>query len=180
MNAMMGRRIHEAHTHEFHEPTTSMTAIHISTSELDTETTEMLLSAHHVGFMALAHHDRVTIILVNYVYADQSIYGRLEGGPDVSTLHHHQWVAFSVSEIDGIYDWRSVLVHGSVYLLSPQASQPEALEYQATLARLRSVVPAVLTPRDPAPQRTQLFRLHVDTMVGQSSRSSTGPDPQRH
>jgi nitroimidazol reductase NimA-like FMN-containing flavoprotein (pyridoxamine 5'-phosphate oxidase superfamily) len=147
-----------------------MTAIHIRTRKLDTDAMETILSAHHVGFLSLTHHDRVTIALVNYVYADKSIHGRLEGGPDVSTLRHHQWVAFAVSEIDGIYDWRTVLVHGSLYLLS-QTSQSEEREYDETLARLRSVVPAVLTPRDPAPQRAQLFRLHVDTMEGQSSHS---------
>jgi len=148
-----------------------MSAFQVTTSKLDDAAMTALLSAHHVGFMAIAFHDRVTIDLVNYVYADRWIYGRLEGGADLSTLRHHQWVAFQVSEVDGIYDWRTVTVRGAVELLS-EASHAGAGEYRDTLARLRAVVPEIMGTRDPAPQRTQLFRLHVDAMEGQSSQSN--------
>ena len=127
-----------------------MTAIHISMSELDTEGTETLLSAHHVGLMALAHRDRVTIVLVNHVYADQSIYGWLEGGPDVPTLHHHQWVAFSVSEIDGIDAARSSaaalrdssFTNGDV-MMSNDAEQRRRDREQTLIADHRRVLAAL-------------------------------------
>jgi uncharacterized protein len=146
-----------------------MSAIHVSRRDLDDGATEALLAKHHVGFMALAFHDRVSIGLVNYVYANRWIYGRFEGGPDLATLQHHRWVAFEVSEIDSVYDWRTVIVHGSVDLLSPTESPQD--EYRVALERLRSAVPAILTAHDPMPQRVQLFRLHVDELVGRASRS---------
>jgi nitroimidazol reductase NimA-like FMN-containing flavoprotein (pyridoxamine 5'-phosphate oxidase superfamily) len=133
---------------------------------------EALLAKHHVGSMAVAFHDRVTIALSNYVYADRWIYGRMEQGPDLATLRHHRWVAFEVSEIKGIYDWRTVTVHGSIELLADDASVRGSEAFQAALSRLRSVVPAIFTPRDPIPQRVQLFRLHADELVGRESSSN--------
>jgi nitroimidazol reductase NimA-like FMN-containing flavoprotein (pyridoxamine 5'-phosphate oxidase superfamily) len=148
-------------------------AIRVDTRELTSVACEALLAKHHVGSMALAFHDRVTIALSNYVYADHWIYGRMEHGPDLAALRHHQWVAFEVSEIDGIYDWRTVTAHGSVQFLSDtESSARGAGEFAEALARLRSAVPAVFTPRDPMPQRVQLFRLHVDELVGRETRSN--------
>ena len=71
-----------------------------------------------------------------------------------------------MSEIHGIYDWRTVTAHGSVYMQSDADSGLGSAEFAEALARLRSVVPAVFTPRDPMPQRVQLFRLHADDLIG--------------
>src|SRR5258708_19598301 len=98
--------------------------VRVSTRALTHAEAEALLAKHHVGSMAVAFHDRVTIALSNYMYADRWIYGRMEHGPDLATLRHHPWVAFEVSEIDGIYDWRTVTVHGSIELLAYDASPP--------------------------------------------------------
>jgi nitroimidazol reductase NimA-like FMN-containing flavoprotein (pyridoxamine 5'-phosphate oxidase superfamily) len=88
--------------------------VHVSTRQLDHQAIEALLAKHHVGSTAIAFHDRMNIALANYVYTDRRIYGRLEDGPDVATVRHHHWVAFQVSEIDGIYDWRTVTANGSI------------------------------------------------------------------
>jgi uncharacterized protein len=148
-----------------------MNGIRVTTAQLETAAAEALLAKHHVGSMAIGFHDRVTITLVNYVYANRWIYGRMEDGPDLAALRHHQWVAFELSEVSGIYDWRAVTVHGSVQLLSDGPSPRETEEFHHALALLRAAVPAVLTPRDPMPQRVQLFRVHVDELVGRQSRS---------
>ncbi len=146
--------------------------IRVSTRALTHAEAEALLAKHHVGSMAVAFHDRVTIALSNYMYADRWIYGRMEHGPDLATLRHHPWVAFEVSEINGIYDWRTVTVHGSIELLADGASPRGAEVFRAALSLLRSVVPAVFTPRDPVPQRVQLFRLHADELVGREFSSN--------
>jgi uncharacterized protein len=141
----------------------------VSTRVLTHAEMEALLSKHHVGSMALAFHDRVTIALSNYVYGDRWIYGRMENGPNLATLRHHPWVAFEVSEIDGIYDWRTVTVHGAVQMLTDAAESIRGSEeFRAALAQLRSAVPAVFTTRDPMPQRVQLFRLHADELIGRA------------
>jgi uncharacterized protein len=154
-----------------------MAAIHVDMRELNGEATEALLAKHHVGFMALAFRDRVSISLVNYVYANRWIYGRLQWGPDLATLQHHPWAAFEVSEIDSVYDWRTAIVHGSVELLSPTESPGD--QYRVALERLRTAVPAIMTPLDPVPQRVQLFRLHVDDLVGRASQSDGPADLPR-
>jgi len=149
-----------------------MKSIHVKTRELDHDSAEALLRKHHVGSIALSFHDRVAISLVNYLYADRSIYGRMEDGPDIAVLRHDPWVAFEVSEIDGVYDWRVVAVRGSLELLSDKGPAKKVAEYHAAVDRMRAVVPAVLTPRDPMPQRVQVFRVYVDEMIGRESSSN--------
>lgn len=153
-----------------------MHPIQVRVRQLDEDAIERLLMKHHVGSMALAFHDRVTISLVNYVYADRWIYGRMEEGPDVAVLLHHPWVAFEVAEIDGIYDWRTATANGSVQFLSEGKSVRETAEARDALERIRSVVPAVFTPRDPMPHRVQLFRVYADELSGREARSNAGAD----
>jgi len=133
---------------------------------------EALLAKHHVGRVTYAFHDRMVLALVNYIYSKEWIYARMEAGPQLATLKHHQWVALGVDEISGIYDWRSVTVHGSVQLLSPDKASAGYRDYNSALELLRSVVPAILTKDDPMPQRVQLLRIHVDEIEGRESRSS--------
>ena len=114
------------------------------------------------------------LALVNYVYADGWIYARMETGPHFTTLEHHQWLAFGVDEITGIYDWRSVTVHGSVQLLSDDKTSAGWRDYNAALELLRSVVPAILTKDDPMPQRVHFLRVHVDEVEGREAHSSGG------
>ena len=134
---------------------------------------EALLAKHHVGALALAFHDRVALTLVNYVYADRWIYARLEDGPDLTMLKHHQWVALEVNEIEGIYDWRSVTVNGSVRLLRNEQGSAAGGEFHTALEQLRSVDPAAFTRDDPMPERVQLIRIHVDEMAGREARSKS-------
>jgi uncharacterized protein len=147
--------------------------IRVRTRSLEQAEMEGLLARHHVGSMAIAFHDRVTIALTNYVYANRWIHGRMENGPDLATLKHHHWVAFEVSEIEGVYDWKTVTVHGSVQLLADSGSSAVgSQEFHSALEQLRSAVPAIFTPRDPMPQRVQLFRLYVDELIGREVRSN--------
>jgi nitroimidazol reductase NimA-like FMN-containing flavoprotein (pyridoxamine 5'-phosphate oxidase superfamily) len=150
-------------------------SIRVTTRALDRDEMNALLTRHHVGSMALAFHDRVTIALVNYVYADRWIYGRMEDGPDLATIRHHHWSAFEVNEIGGIYDWRTVTVHGSIQLLSDEPSSPDAKDFDTALRLLRSAVPVIFTPRDPMPERVQLLRLYADDLVGREARSNSAP-----
>ena len=153
-----------------------MSTIRVQTGHMDHASMEALLTKHHVGSMALAFHDRVTISLVNYVYSKQWIYARLEDGPDLTTVQHQRWVAFEVSEIEGIYDWRSVTARGSVELLPHGGAGAAKREFDAAVEMLRSAVPAVFTKRDPMPQRVQVIRIHVDELAGRQSRSNSPAD----
>ena len=143
-----------------------MSTVHVTRRALTDEESGALLAKHHVGSMALAFHDRVSLDLVNYVYADRWLYGRMEEGPDLTTLRHNHWVAFQVSEIRGLYDWRAVTVNGPWQLLSDRGAPVDAEAARAALASIRAVVPAVFTSRDPVPERVHLFRLYVEEMRG--------------
>src|SRR5258708_36238254 len=87
--------------------------IRVSTRALTHAEAEALLAKHHVGSMAVAFHDRVTIALSNYMDADRWIYGRMEHGPDLATRRHQPWAAAQVAPGSGIDDWRTVTVPGS-------------------------------------------------------------------
>ena len=148
-----------------------MCAIVVRVRDLERAEAEALLAELHVGAMAFAFHDRVTITLVNYLYRNDWIYGRIEEGPDLEMLRHHQWVAFEARDAAGVYDWRTVTVNGSVELLSMAGSPDAVRRFKDAATVLRSVVPTIFTEHDPFPQRVQLFRLHADEVSGREART---------
>ena len=148
-----------------------MCAIVVRAREMERAEAEALLSDLHVGAMAFAFRDRVAITLVNFVYRDGWVYARIEDGPNLDMLRHHQWVALEARDASGIYDWRSVTVNGSVDLLSDTGSPREVREFHEATSVLRSVVPAILTEHDPFPRRVQLFRMRADVVAGREART---------
>ena len=149
-----------------------MKNLQVDTRALDRREAESVLSQHHTGRMAFAFHDRISIELVNYVYDEEWIYARIEHGPELTTLRHHQWVAFEVDELKTVFDWRVVTVHGSVQFLSDDRSLPEWRDFNKAAELIRAQVPSVLTADDPLPNRSQIYRIHVDELLGRESRSN--------
>jgi uncharacterized protein len=149
-----------------------MANIEVEARSLDRREAEAVLSKHHTGRMAFAFHDRITIGLVNYVYADGWIYARIEHGPALTTLRHHQWVAFEVDELQTVYDWRVVTIHGSIQFLSDDRSSSEWRDFNKATELIRAQVPSALTADDPLPERSQIYRIHVDELLGRESRSN--------
>ncbi len=132
---------------------------------------EALLARNHVGRIAYSFHDDVDIEPIHYVYADRVLYARTAPGHMLHTIEHRRWVAFEVDEVDGLLDWRSVVVHGSVYRVTAGATADDRDTYDRTLARLRELVPALFRADDLTPDRTVLFRVHVDRMTGRAATS---------
>lgn len=149
-----------------------MKKIRVTTKALDDESMTALLTRHHVGRMAYTLHDRLSIALTNYLFSDGWIYSRMEMGSELVTLLHNRWVAFEVDEVDGLYDWRTVSINGSVQFLNNGPTAIEAREFETATHLVQSVVPSVFTSADPMPSRVQLFRIHVDQMVGSEARSN--------
>lgn len=135
---------------------------------LDKAESQAVLTRNHVGRIAYSFHDRVDIEPIHYVYDDGWIYGRTSPGTKLATLSHHRWVAFEVDEVDGPLDWRSVVVHGTVYLL---ASDPSERETETGLRLLRRFLPDTRTEDDPTPFRTVLFRISASEITGRSASS---------
>ncbi|HEX6965247.1 MAG TPA: pyridoxamine 5'-phosphate oxidase family protein [Gemmatimonadaceae bacterium] len=120
-----------------------------------------ILARNHVGRIAYTFHDRVDIVPVHYLYSDGWIYGRTSPGEKIVTLAHHRWVAFEVDEVEGPYDWRSVIVRGGLYLLLPDDPH-----WEHALQLIRRAAPDALTEHDPTPFRTVLFRIAVQESSG--------------
>jgi nitroimidazol reductase NimA-like FMN-containing flavoprotein (pyridoxamine 5'-phosphate oxidase superfamily) len=156
-------------------------AMHVDIQVLDNDSAMALLRRHHLGRLAVAHHDRIVVHVVNYVFANGWVYARLERGETFETLRHNPWITFEVDEVDGIYDWRAVMARGSVHFLDdPDASTTPvaptvANAYREALRLLRDAVPALLTPADPVPERSHLYRIHVDELSGTHARSDASP-----
>lgn len=139
--------------------------------ELGEEEMHAILARNQVGRIAYTFHDAVNIEPIHYVWADGVIYGRTAPGAKLRTIEHHRWVAFEVDEFEGLYDWRSVVVRGSVYVTQEGGSDTQRATHARALARLRTVVPELLTPDDPAPFRTVLFWIQPDRLTGRTARS---------
>jgi len=133
-----------------------------------------LLSRNHVGRIAFTFHDRVDLEPVSYIHADGWLHGRTSPGTKVATLLHHPWVAFEVDEVEGPYDWRSVVVHGVVHIPDADGSPTDKTAYAKTLELIRKLVPNALERGDPTPSRQVLFRIHIDEMTGRCASTSSG------
>jgi len=132
--------------------------------------TEAVLARQHAGRLAFTFHDRPSISLMWYVYADGWIYARMANDGARSVLQHNQWVAFEVDEVVSLLEWRSVTGHGSVQFLDNDQTSPDWKAFNNALAALRAFAPWVRTRDDPFPDRTQLYRIYVDEMTGREAR----------
>ena len=136
------------------------------TRDLSDAEKEALLKRNQVGRIAFSFHDQVDVRPIHYVFDNGWLFGRTSAGNKLETLRHNQWVAFEVDEVDGPFDWRSVIVRGAFYRFDPDGNEFEARLYQRGLELIRKIVPETLTDRDPVPFRTELFGMKVDSATG--------------
>lgn len=130
-----------------------------------------LLARHRVGRLAYTFHDHVDVVPINYVRVGGAIVFRTAAGSKLHTLAHHPWVALEVDEVEGLFDWQSVVAHGTVYVLDENGSPAQARAYRAAVRALQDLVPATLAAGDPVPFRNVVAKLHVDRMTGRAARS---------
>ena len=133
-------------------------------NEMSRDESVALLAANRVGRIAFTFHDRVDIEPISYVYADGWLYARTSPGTKLSIVQHHPWVAFEIDEVHGQFDWRSVVVRGTIYFLDADKGDRKA--YDAAVAILRSMDPHIMTDDDAAPSRRAVFRIHADEITG--------------
>ncbi len=131
-----------------------------------------LLGRHHVGRLAFTFHDRVDIEPISYVFADGHLWGRTAPGTKLTTVQHHPWVAFEVDEIEGLFDWRSVVVRGTLYFLSDEGGQRAVESHARAVELLRGIDTAALTPDDMTPDRVALFRIFADEINVRAARTT--------
>ena len=151
------------------DPTVSARSRRPRFRELTPAEIARILERNHIGRVAFASRHAVDIQPLAYVYEQGWIYGRTSPGAKLVALAHRRWVAFEVDEIEGPFDWRSVVVQGAFYVLTPDAPPREARAWERAVELLRSLTPAAMTERDPTPFRTVMFRIAVDGATGRAS-----------
>lgn len=130
---------------------------------------EAIVRRGYIGRLAFASRDRVDVEPLHYVYEDRWIYFRTALGTKVGTLTWNPWVAFEVDEVDALFDWRSVVAKGTVYILSDDESEHGRALRGRAIAILRRLIPQALRDGDPVPDRTILMRMHVDEFHGRAA-----------
>ena len=142
----------------------------VSFRDLSRDEVEALLLRNKVGRIGFSFHDRVDIQPIHYLYERGWLYGRTSEGEKISTLKRNPWVAFEVDEVSDLFDWRSVVIHGSFWVMHPRGS-PRAEELWAKASELVSrIVPGALTENDPVAFRQTLFRIAVSDVRGREAK----------
>lgn len=139
---------------------------------------EMRLASCHallrrgvVGRLAFSFHDRVDITPIHYIFSDGWLFARTSHGAKMTTIQHVPWVAFEVDEVEGVFDWRSVVVHGTAHTMERDGGPREARLRHRGIGLLQRIVPGTGSDDDPVPFRSLVFGIHVDTMTGRTSSS---------
>jgi uncharacterized protein len=127
-----------------------------------------LLERNHLGRIAFFNHGVVDMEPVSYVAEDHWLFLRTNRGTKLDVFLHHPYVAFEVDEVTSEFDWRSVVAHGTVYLMSASSVGVDRAVYDRALRALRSYMPAALTPQDPVPARSVVYGIHVDRITGRA------------
>lgn len=136
-------------------------------SELSERQSRALLRRNTFGRLAFTFRNSVDIEPIGYVLDGEWLYGRTSHGTKLLKITHHPWVAFEVDEVEGPFDWQSVVVHGAVYFLNRVGEEHPDFARALRLFRRRDA--RVLRGDDPVPQRTVFFRIHLDQISGRSA-----------
>jgi uncharacterized protein len=138
--------------------------------ELREDECEALLGRNQVGRIAYIRDDAPDIEPIHYVYEDGTIYGRTSKGTKVEATGY-AWapVAFEVDEIEALFRWRSVVVHGGFSVVPYYGTDWEADEWKRGVELLRELIPETFTDDDPTDFRTVVFRIAVRSMRGRAA-----------
>ncbi|HET9635878.1 MAG TPA: pyridoxamine 5'-phosphate oxidase family protein [Gemmatimonadaceae bacterium] len=132
---------------------------------------EKILARNSVGRLAFSVRDRVNVVPVHFVYDEGWVYGRTSPGGKLLQILRNRRVAFEVDEHVALFDWRSVVVHGTFYVI--EQSEENAAVFEHAVGLLRKLIPATLTSSDPVPFRSHLFRINAGEISGRAA-SPTG------
>ena len=141
--------------------------------ELKDRDSECVLARNHVGRVAFMGDGRLELLPVHYVFAEGALVGRTALGTKYLSWLTRNEVVFEVDESDGLFDWRSVVVRGTVTILRSHGSGAERAAYAAAIRALRGLLPQAMTPRDPTPYRGIIFAIVPKEITGRVAQSGT-------
>lgn len=139
---------------------------------LDRETINGILQRNSVGRIGYIKNGRMEIRPVHYVFSDGWLYGRTSFGAGEGGLgetgRHGKTVVFEVDEVEELFRWRSVVIHGGFYIIQ-RDNRGEYETWMKALGLLRTLVPETLRRDDPVPDRTELFRIAIEEASGREA-----------
>lgn len=135
-----------------------------------------ILARNHVGRLAWAVGSRVEIKPVNYVHHEGWLYGRTSQGAHLEASAA-TWapVAFEVDEVEELFRWRSVVVHGGFYTVVDDGVALHDEEWWHGVQLLRTLIPGTFTGHDPVGFRMVLFRIAVQEVTGREAIPGKAP-----
>jgi uncharacterized protein len=137
---------------------------------LDRNACERILERNHVGRIAYARANRIDIEPVHYVYADGWIYGGTSEGTKMDMTGYNWWpVVFEVDEVEDLFSWRSVVVHGGFYAIHEKDAEARAEEWRRGIGMVRRLIPEAFSGDDPVGTRKVLFRIAVQEISGRAA-----------
>ena len=128
-----------------------------------------ILARNHVGHMSFIARGKPELLPLHYVYAGNRLVLRTSFGSKCIAWSEQPSVAFGVEESDGIFDWRSVVLHGTAHLLSARGTRDERNRYWRAVDVVRTLVPEALTERDPTPARRMLLEIIPTEISGREA-----------
>ena len=151
-----------------------MPAPEVRFAELTRAQCDAVLARNEVGRVAYCDGAHVGVRPLHYVLDDGWIYGRTTAGEKIDAVRRNWWVGFEVDEMEGPFDWRSVLVHGGFYSLSPEDTADRE-HYDRAVNAIRRVSPEAFTEADPVPERTVVFGIAVQEINGRMAWTGESP-----
>ena len=146
-------------------------------STLTPDASAAVLARNHVGRLAFWNGKTVDIEPLGYVSDGDWLFMRSAPGTKLAVLAHYPYVAFEVDEIEGPFDWRSVVAHGTIYLLPADGAPITQKQLRQAVEAIRSAMPAAFTPADPVPERQIVYGLHIDRVDGRMAHSRPSRKP---
>jgi nitroimidazol reductase NimA-like FMN-containing flavoprotein (pyridoxamine 5'-phosphate oxidase superfamily) len=138
--------------------------------ELSRQECEAILARNHVGRIAYAWENHVDIEPLHYVFDGGWLYGRTSHGAKIRATGTTWWpVAFEVDEVEGLFQWRSVVVHGGFFTLDAEGADWEREEWRRGVEALRRLIPETLGEGDPVAFRTVVFRMAAQEVTGREA-----------
>lgn len=128
-----------------------------------------ILARNHVGQLSFIAGGNPALLPLHYVYAAGRIVTRTSFGPKCAAWLEQPRVVFGVEETEGLFDWRSVVVHGTARILSSHGTRDERSDYWDAVEVVRTLIPEALTERDPTPDRRVLLEILPSEISGREA-----------
>jgi nitroimidazol reductase NimA-like FMN-containing flavoprotein (pyridoxamine 5'-phosphate oxidase superfamily) len=131
-----------------------------------------VLRRNRVGRLAYMNGRMLDIEPIGYAMAGDWVFARSAPGAKLAALARKPYAVFEVDEVDGPFDWRSVVAHGTVYRLSPEGSALQRREYQRAVRAIQRLSPKAFRKDDPVPDREIVYGMRIHQIDGRVARST--------